>query len=962
MLRLPSRLNELLSRDLTLHSFVLGTAATIAPWARDNKTVFFPEYTDHSLIHLNEVLATADSLISDESWPHLTAEDAALLVTSVLLHDSALHLSEDGFFQLIGGTYKPVASNYVKNDPPWPDLWNRFWSEARRFDQRKLLSIFGDTDPVSAIPHNKLLLTLRDRLLIGEFLRRHHARLAHEIALAGIPGTDSSRTSIGLASTELLDLCGFVARSHNLHLRAAVDALPTGKHRIHLNCHVPFAMSVLRIADFIQIHSSRASKQLLRLKSLVSPMSRGEWQKHEAILELHQVHDDPEAIYADAEPTNVRTFLSLRLLFSDIQTELDQIWAVLGEVYGRLIPLNSLGIIVRRIRSSLDDASSFARNKQLTYIPRQFRFRTASGELMDLLVAPLYGASPEIGIRELVQNGVDACLERNDLLQKGRIPRDSHSLETDVVVSLYVPQDGPARLVVEDHGVGMSLDIIDNYFLNIGASYRSSDIWRNEHEVDGHSTVHRTGRFGVGVLAAFLLGDEMIVTTSHIGSDEQGFTFTCRRGDDSIEVRPTRFHHGTRIEINLSSSVVKRLLSSPRDWDWYCTAQPKVTRRLITGSDTTLPQRLTVPQCGATLEGSKWKRIRVPNFDDVLWTHREHVRDHYGNSVLISNGIYVTSSLHLVAPEISPELGLFPVAPPTLVVFDPDGRLPINLQRNALAAPLPFQEELTQAVAIEFVAELVESYSECNDVFNHESIKAAVRPKVRSYQPGHVRKPSVAPLFLAHAGVLPADSALLHMVQPHSLLLDATNVASNRGNWESCVIVDSAQFYVAVDPITSSKQSRIEYIRGAIGVTDFRREKGFLGCLPIVGRRILLRKSDVAELVGNGGVPRTRWRQLMLESENERWGLWAQGTVLPLIHDFAELLAELERRDGYGFSIMYLDWSLKTSEADQPQKSALSEAWLAKVGKPILAVAGCDSPQRIKADMEPPGAGGSDHG
>jgi len=667
-------------------------------------------------------------------------------------------------------------------------------------------------------------------------------------------------------------------------------------------------------------------------------MSRGEWRKHEAIIELHQVHDDPEAIYADAEPRDVRTFLALRSLFSDIQRELDQTWAVLGEVYGRLIPLDSLGIIVRRIRSSLDDASNFARSKRLAYIPRQFRFRTASGELMDLLVAPLYGARPEIGIRELVQNAVDACLERNDFLEKGRISRNGYLFETDVVVSLYALEEGTAKLVIEDYGVGMSLDVIDNYFLNIGASYRSSDIWRRDHEVDGHSTVHRTGRFGVGVLAAFLLGDEITVTTTHIDSGDEGFTFTCRRGDDSIEVRPTQFHHGTRIEISLSPPVVRRLLTSPREWDWYCAAQPKVTRHLITQSKATLPQRLTVPLCGAPLEGSGWRRIRASNFDDVLWTHKEHVRDPYGNSVLISNGIYVTSSLHAVAPQISPELGLFPVTPPTLVVFDPDGRLPINLQRNALSGPLPFQQELTQAVAIEFVAELVESYKECTNNFSHESIKAAVRPKVRAYFSSYVRKPAVAPIFLTRAGVLPADLSLLRMEQPQSLLLDATNVIGNRGSWESRVIIESADCYAAVDPITHSKQSRIEYIRGVLGITDYRRDNGFLGCLPIVGRRILLRKSEVAELVGPGRVPRTRWRQLTLESENEHWGLWTHGAVQPLHHGFAELVTQVEGHNAYGFSIMYLNWSQKADDADEPQRSALCDAWLAKVGKPILAV------------------------
>lgn len=622
MIKIPLRVKALLEKNHSLHSFVLGAASTVGPWASDNKTPFFPEYTDHSLIHLNEVLASADSLISDEAWSVLNPEDAAVLTIAVLLHDCALHLSEDGFFSLILGDQGLPASRYVKAEKTWALLWSDFAAEAKRFDQRKLRQLFDDTEPIGDLPKNKLSLTLRHRLLIGEFLRRHHARLAHEIALSGIPGPDRSRVAIGSASRELLDLCGFVARSHNLSIRSAVDAIEPNKRRVHHNCHVPFIMSVLRVADYIQVHSPRAPKQLLHLKALVSPISRQEWKKHECIVELNQAHEDPEAIFADAEPKDVATFLSLRLLFQDIQRELDQVWATLGEVYGRFEPLHELGITIRRIRSSLDDSDQFLVNKQPAYIPKHFSFRTASGELMDLLVAPLYGARPEIGVRELVQNAVDACLERDDLIAKGMIPA-SESPADDVSVTLSIASGDGSTLTVEDFGIGMTVDTIDKYFLNVGASFRSSDLWRKNHEVEGHSNVHRTGRFGVGVLAAFLLGDEITVTTRHVSAEDgTGVSFICRRGDDAIEMRPTSFHFGTKVEVKLSKTVADELLTNNSSkWDWFCLETPKVSRRIEGTYKRLLKQRYIVPSCDASVESPQWNRIDAPGFDDVLWSY-----------------------------------------------------------------------------------------------------------------------------------------------------------------------------------------------------------------------------------------------------------------------------------------------------------------------------------------------------
>jgi len=97
----------------------------------------------------------------------------------------------------------------------------------------------------------------------------------------------------------------------------------------------------------------------LLIKSLVSPISRGEWEKHHSIVEINNAHDDPEAIYIDAEPENALTYESLVRLFGGMQKELDLSWSVLGEVYGRYEHLNVLGITIRRIRSSLDNLEEF---------------------------------------------------------------------------------------------------------------------------------------------------------------------------------------------------------------------------------------------------------------------------------------------------------------------------------------------------------------------------------------------------------------------------------------------------------------------------------------------------------------------------------------------------------------------------------------------------------------------------
>lgn len=329
-------MKERLEQDSGINSFTLTSVNNLKPWLDANTTVFFPEYTDHSFIHLNEVLATAESIITDESWDTITPEDVSAMIISVLLHDCAMHITEDGFYSLITDTYPSIKSQYFSTDPKWSEMWSDYIAEAKRFNSDKLKSIFNDSKPVSDIPDNKIDLTTRDKLLIGEFIRRHHARIAHEIVFNGVPGTDGKTLKLAEEPRRhFLDLCGFIAKSHNMSLRQAVDALNTKKKREHLGCHVPFLMSVLRISDYIQVQATRAPSQLLNVKSLISPISKGEWKKHDAILEINHADEDPEALFIDAEPQDAILFEDLRWLFTDIQRELDEVWAVLGEVYGR---------------------------------------------------------------------------------------------------------------------------------------------------------------------------------------------------------------------------------------------------------------------------------------------------------------------------------------------------------------------------------------------------------------------------------------------------------------------------------------------------------------------------------------------------------------------------------------------------------------------------------------------------
>lgn len=119
------------------------------------------------------------------------------------------------------------------------------------------------------------------------------------------------------------------------------------------------------------------------------------------------------------------------------------------------------------------------------FIQGEVKF-TASFEIIQKLIGPLYLNRESYGIRELIQNAVDACAKK-----------DNHDGKINIK---YIEGDNP-QIIIKDNGIGMNEEIIVNKFLTIGESTKN----------EGNSI----GKFGIGILAAFLLADKMKFKTCY---------------------------------------------------------------------------------------------------------------------------------------------------------------------------------------------------------------------------------------------------------------------------------------------------------------------------------------------------------------------------------------------------------------------------------------------------------------
>jgi signal transduction histidine kinase len=675
---IPCGFSDLLLEDSALGASVHGLLDQLLPILA-TPPAFFPEYTEHGADHVQCVLDTCGALVANDAWSALTAEDAGILVVSVLLHDLAMHLSDDDWRQLVAGGTSPADI--------WAQQWSSFLEEAARFDARTLVSLFGDTSPVRRPPSDPAEFTKRDRLLIGEFIRRHHHELAAQILGGEVLDACADGVESSMLGAERADLAGAIALSHGVSLRNASQAL-TGRFdaREYRGAHPTFLMALVRISDYLDIEPERAGAGAMRVRAIRSPTSRLETRLHQAVRDIRYTHDDPEALFLQAHPQDVETYLRLARWLREAQDELDTAWAVLGETYGRLPDHSSLGFALRRLRSNLDDIDAFAAT--VHYIPCQASFEAANPDLLKLMIGPLYGYAPRFGVRELVQNSVDAVRELQYLQSAGLVSRTlAHKdLSADVEVSIEAGAGGAVVLRVDDRGIGMTADVVRDYFLRAGASYRKSSSWRQAFETEsGTASIARSGRFGIGSLAMFLLGDDVRVSTRHaLAAPDAGVEFTATVDSETIELRRVDRPVGTTVVVRLSESARAALMMS-KSWDWYCLTSPSVARFDARKKDSAegLPAAYQVP-LPAEPELRGWHRIKCPGFADVCWTYASVPG-------LVVNGLIVHDNPEeapvalghrkRLAQHVLPRRSLYV---PSISVSDTNGLLPLNLQRTAI--------------------------------------------------------------------------------------------------------------------------------------------------------------------------------------------------------------------------------------------------------------------------------------
>lgn len=263
------------------------------------------------------------------------------------------------------------------------------------------------------------------------------------------------------------------------------------------------------LADIIDFDPKRTPSVLFSHLAVKNPVSLNEWKKHQSI---NAWTISPKRILFSAQCEHPAIEATILAFCNQIDEELRNGTVILSNLSddGMGINMETYKIPLppqvdrRKIQAKKDIISG-----KPIYRYHDTKFSLSKKQIIDLLMGTKLYGKPEVALRELLQNSIDACLLRQKLSELWGI-----EYTPKVKVSLYT-KNNVDYLQVSDNGVGMNQHIIDNYYTNIGCSYYSSREF-SDLMVSFKSSFTPISRFGIGILSCFMVCDSMEVTTRRI--------------------------------------------------------------------------------------------------------------------------------------------------------------------------------------------------------------------------------------------------------------------------------------------------------------------------------------------------------------------------------------------------------------------------------------------------------------
>ncbi len=435
----------------------------------------FPMFTLHNETHICNVMQLMADLLGDD-LDKLTRDETAMLIMSACCHDIGMSYSDEEKEELFNDVDR--LNQYLENN---------HGEYVKAFSSKNNVPVMTDD-------------------MIQNYLRSiHHERVMDLLLDIEWPSVLNGKAD----KEDLICIC----KSHGKDITELDEMEATA------TVDLRFCAILLRLADILDFDTSRAPEAIYKYSGFQNIndsnalKSKEEWDKHLASQGFdfrhvnERVHMYSLNYCAICKSMQVEQTVNCYLDWVD--QELSSCGRQLKRFSGRWHDFILPGKIKRNIKSE-------------GYVSGQYRLSLDQDKILELLIGKDLYSDPSVFVRELIQNAIDAVRTREQLDKNL-----SSDWKGQINIRCWMDQEGYHWFRIEDNGIGMTEDVIMNYFLKIGSSYYSSDTFsKSKLQCNADPDYMPISRFGIGILSCFM-GDEQTnqveISTKHFKEGDTNY-------------------------------------------------------------------------------------------------------------------------------------------------------------------------------------------------------------------------------------------------------------------------------------------------------------------------------------------------------------------------------------------------------------------------------------------------------
>ncbi len=440
--------------------------------------------------------------IPAEVKENLNAMEIYLLILSAYLHDVGMAVSNDEKDEIL------KSEEFLK----FRDKYEREVGLIEKYKEEG----------------NARTAEFYEKRIFMDYIRERH----HERSYGYIMNNYSGEKGLKIDNESHARVIAKICRAHRLDVKDLEDKSEFDREYSLEGkfINLQFLAVCLRLGDTLDADSRRAPKILKEFINPRNPTSKVEWEKH---LSVPEVGITEEKIKINATCKSPKYQRGLLEFLRKVEKEREDFLRLLKDNPPEIS--NKYYLNLKGVEHNIETDG--------TYIYNDFKFSLDNDKIFNLFMGTNLYTEKTVGLRELLQNSIDACRCRKakEAEYEGKISYKLVKENTDV---------GEVRkIIVKDNGIGMDDYVIENYFMKIGKSYYQSRDFKKEGVLFSPISV-----FGIGILSCFIMADRIEVETLKEGKEPRKLEienysnyFVTRRGN--------RTEPGTTITLFLNEDI-----------------------------------------------------------------------------------------------------------------------------------------------------------------------------------------------------------------------------------------------------------------------------------------------------------------------------------------------------------------------------------------------------------------------